>query len=67
MRSTRALASPCRIPPVSETEILIGAWPLVQNPNRTILGAPQTQYLKDQLSAAEVGAAGSGELVYKGA
>jgi alkaline phosphatase D len=23
------------------------------NPNRTILGAPQTQYLKDQLSAAE--------------
>ena len=25
----------------------------LQNPNRTILGAPQTQYVKDQLSAAQ--------------
>lgn len=25
----------------------------VQNPTRTILGAPQTQYLKDQLSAGQ--------------
>lgn len=25
---------------------------MVQNPNRTILGAPQKQYLKDQLLAA---------------
>jgi hypothetical protein len=46
------------------THCFTHCWP--QNPNRTILGPAQTQYLKDQLSAAEVGAGGSGGSAYKG-
>jgi phosphodiesterase/alkaline phosphatase D-like protein len=38
---------------ILETQPDDGSWCRLQDPNRTILGAPQRTYLKDQLSAAE--------------